>query len=174
MSLTVLSLVVSCVFNAILVIIGLMAISSDRWRELRGHISLSLTRKRPDIVVGVVKNGPQILLVHRKPKQGSRLHWQFPSGEIGGDGDDLQMRVVREVADETDVQARVDREIGRRVHPLSGRLCVYFLCQYVSGEAKNLDPNENIYVRWIDVRDVEAYLNGKIFSKAKTALGLSR
>ena len=156
----------SIAINIVLLLVAVIAITDDRWRELWSRRPFG--NKPPEIVVGVVLQGENVLLVHRKPAAKSRLHWQFPSGHVGG-STDLQERVAREVKDETGITARVISEIGRRRHPLTGRRCAYFLCDYISGDAVNGDPKENIFVAWVGKGEVEAYMGGRLYSKVKQA-----
>lgn len=123
------------------------------------------------MVVGVVRKGDDVLLVHRKPARGNPLHWQFPSGQIGAESD-LKQRVEREIEQETGVAAAVTAEIGRRRHPRTGRVCVYFLAQYRSGEPVNRQPHENIYVAWVPKAEVEYYLGDGLFPKARNSLNI--
>lgn len=153
--------------NIILLIVAVVTITNDRWREI--WAARPFGPKPPDILVGIVKRGDEVLLVHRRPAKKSRLHWQFPSGHLGA-STDLPQRVLREVQEETGVVARVVSEIGRRRHPMTGKRCAYFLCEYVSGQEANADPTENICVAWVGKDDVEAYMGGRLYLKVKQAL----
>lgn len=159
--------VISLAVNFVLLAVALATITNDRWREM--WAARPFGSKPPEILVGVVRHGDDILLVHRKPALKSRLHWQFPSGHVGA-GNDLHQRVLREVEEETGIVARVVSELGRRRHPITGKRCAYFLCDYVSGAAVNADPAENIFVAWVGKAEVEAYMGGRLYSKVKQAL----
>jgi 8-oxo-dGTP diphosphatase len=158
---------VSLIVNVVLLAVALATINNDRWREM--WAARPFGAKPPEIVVGVVRRGDEVLLVHRKPAMKSRLHWQFPSGHIGA-ANDLHQRVLREIVEETGIVARVVSELGRRRHPMTGKRCVYFLCDYVSGAEINADPAENIFVAWVGKAEVEAYMGGRLYSKVKQAL----
>lgn len=56
---------------------------------------------------------------------------------------------VRETASETGVRCVVVAELGSRLHPETDVYCSYLLCDYVTGEPRNLDPDENADVTWI-------------------------
>lgn len=98
------------------------------------------------------------------------MFWQFPSGTVRPH-DDLRAKLKREIAGETGVDADVRREIGQRIHPLTGKRCVYFECDYISGEARNLDNAENIYVRWVPSGELDAYTSGSVYRRVRAIVG---
>lgn len=61
---------------------------------------------------------------------------------------DSAERAVEETAAETGVRCLVVRELGGRVHPLSGAWCEYFLAECLTGELVNGQPGENSDVTW--------------------------
>jgi 8-oxo-dGTP diphosphatase len=69
---------------------------------------------------------------------------------------------VRETYGETDVHCAVARELGGRVHPRSGVYCHYFLCDYLAGEPRNMDPAENAAVSWVCRTEVTRYIQADI------------
>lgn len=144
---------------------------NTRWDRVFWLLPWKWFPRYPDVVVGVLQHDGKVLLVHRKPAPKSKLHWQFPAGQLGGERD-LRARVEREVLSETGVKVSVASEIGRRRHPLSGKLCAYFALTYVSGEASNLENHENIYVAWVPVAEVENYFGDNLFPKVKKYLNL--
>lgn len=46
------------------------------------------------------------------------------------------------------------RSIGSRLHPITNVVCEYVLCDYVAGDAENLDVAENSAVTWVDTLNV--------------------
>jgi 8-oxo-dGTP diphosphatase len=50
---------------------------------------------------------------------------------------------------ETGVRVAVRRRLGTRLHPVTGVLADYLLCDYLAGEATNADPIENLDVTWV-------------------------
>lgn len=112
------------------------------------------------ISVGIVVRDHQFLLVQRRRREGN-LSWQFPSGIIK-QGEDPKDTVEREVRLETGIICRSERLIGTRVHSETNRMCHYYLCSYLDGEAQNGQPHENQEVRWVEAERVESYITSSI------------
>lgn len=55
---------------------------------------------------------------------------------------------MRETLAETGVHCIVRRSLGNRLHPVTAVKCEYFLCDYLAGEAANIDIIENVDVTW--------------------------
>ncbi|GAA2587096.1 hypothetical protein Stube_58140 [Streptomyces tubercidicus] len=55
---------------------------------------------------------------------------------------------MRETLDETGVHCAVRKHLGNRLHPATGVLCEYFLCEYLAGEATNSGAADNIDAMW--------------------------
>jgi len=157
----------SLVVAVVATVIGALAIPPERVE--RGLAALIFWKKAPQVVIGVVVRNQDVLLVHRKPQKGSKLHWQFPAGNYAT-GKTAEQKVAEEVRQETGVTVDVDHKIGQRVHPSSHKVCAYYACRYVSGVEQNLDAAENIYVRWVDRRELEAYLGPSYFRAVKKFL----
>ncbi|QXE35514.1 NUDIX hydrolase [Streptomyces sp. GMY02] len=100
------------------------------------------------VAVAVVIRADQTLLVCRREDDASGLTWQFPAGVIKP-GARAETATVRETLDETGVHCAVVRNLGNRLHPVTGVQCEYFLCEFLAGEAKNSDVLENVDVLWV-------------------------
>ncbi|WP_130799984.1 NUDIX hydrolase [Streptomyces otsuchiensis] len=100
------------------------------------------------VAIAVVTRGDEVLLVHRRDGDAEGLTWQFPAGVIKP-GAKPQNATVRETLEETGVHCTVRRALGSRLHPLNKVGCVYFLCDYLAGEAVNRDTVENLDVAWV-------------------------
>jgi 8-oxo-dGTP pyrophosphatase MutT (NUDIX family) len=101
------------------------------------------------VAVAVVVRGDQVLVVRRKGEgRAQGLSWQFPAGMVKP-GMDPQVAAVRETLRETDVHCVVRTSLGERLHPTTQVLCEYLLCDYLSGEARNVDAFENDEVAWV-------------------------
>jgi len=161
---------IGVLFGAAGLAIGILGLNRDRIASLQSALwGLVRVGTNPEVVVAVVQKGQSVLLVHRKPAKGQTLFWQFPSGHLT-EGAEATERGVREVAEETGVTASFVKEIGRRVHPATKRLCVYVLLKYESGQERNGDPNENLYVRWVEKSELRAYLPRSLFRKVRDEL----
>ncbi|MFE2496875.1 NUDIX hydrolase [Streptomyces scopuliridis] len=100
------------------------------------------------VAIAVVVRENSVLLVCRRDDDAAGISWQFPAGVIKPGGR-AETTTVRETLDETGVHCAVRQHIGSRLHPVTGVLCEYFLCEYLAGEATNTDTVENIDVMWV-------------------------
>jgi 8-oxo-dGTP diphosphatase len=99
------------------------------------------------VAIAVVVRDSDVLLVCRRDDDAG-ITWQFPAGVIKPGGK-AETTTVRETLDETGVHCAVRQHLGNRLHPVTGVLCEYFLCEYLAGEATNSDAAENIDVMWV-------------------------
>lgn len=98
------------------------------------------------VAVAVVVDDANVLIVQRRDDSG-KIFWQFPAGMIKP-GMSPDMVAVRETLGETAVHCRVVRHLGSRLHPITDVYCKYLLCEYLGGEAQNMDVAENVSVTW--------------------------
>lgn len=98
------------------------------------------------VAIAVVVRGDDVLLVCRRG-DGS-LRWQFAAGMIKP-GAAPEEVAVQETHGETGIHCTVREQLGERVHPVTGVVATYFLCDYLAGEAANRDQLENVDVAWV-------------------------
>lgn len=98
------------------------------------------------VAIAVVLRGDEILLVCRRGD--GNLRWQFPAGMVKP-GAVSTVVAVQETHGETGVHCTVMQHLGERIHPVTGVIAEYHLCEYLAGEAANRDPLENVDVTWI-------------------------
>lgn len=98
------------------------------------------------VAIAVVMRGDDVLLVCRRGDD--NLSWQFPAGMVKPGGS-ITSVAVAETHAETGVHCAVRDELGSRVHPKTGVLASYVLCDYLAGEATNRDSVENMDVAWV-------------------------
>lgn len=110
------------------------------------------------VAIAVVVTDQHVLLVCRRDAEPSGITWQFPAG-IVKPGTSGATVAVRETLAETGVHCSVREELGRRIHPLSGLKCEYFLCDYLTGEVENRDPSENVSVVWASRAEVARFIS---------------
>lgn len=98
--------------------------------------------------------------------------WAFIGGEIEP-GESATDAAVREVKEETGLEVRAGHvEIGRRVHPSTGRTMIYLACTPVG---PNLDPfvgdtDELAEVRWLSLAEVDTLMKN-VFEPVREHLG---
>ena len=99
------------------------------------------------VAIAIVLRGEEVLLVCRRSDDTESITWQFPAGVVKP-GARPDVVAVRETLAETGVRCTVQCELGNRIHPVTGVLCDYLLCDYLAGEATNSDMVENADVVW--------------------------
>lgn len=109
------------------------------------------------VAIAVVIRDSDVLLVCRRDDDAAGITWQFPAGVIKPGGK-AETTTVRETLDETGVHCAVRQYLGNRLHPVTGVLCEYFLCEYLAGEATNSDAAENIDVMWVPGNAVPRFI----------------
>jgi 8-oxo-dGTP diphosphatase len=118
----------------------------------------------------IVRDG-MLLMVRRRRQEGA-LEWAGPSGNVEP-GETPEQAAVREVAEEVGLTVVVERRLGERVHPATGRHLVYLVCRIVAGEPAVVDDEEISAVEWCDLASVEerwAGLPGGIFAPVREYL----
>jgi 8-oxo-dGTP pyrophosphatase MutT (NUDIX family) len=110
------------------------------------------------VVAAIVTSHLGVLVGKRNDK---KPPWTFIAGEVEP-GESIADAAVREVKEEAGLLVRAaHREIGRRVHPKTGRTMIYLTCQPVEGTGIHVgDPDELAEVRWIGLAEIDALLPG--------------
>jgi 8-oxo-dGTP diphosphatase len=109
------------------------------------------------VAIAVVVTDSDVLIVCRRDNGASGISWQFPAGVVKPAADPRTV-AVRETSAETGVHCAIRARLGRRLHPVTGVLCEYFLCDYLAGEPQNLDVVENASVMWIRRHDITRFI----------------
>jgi 8-oxo-dGTP pyrophosphatase MutT (NUDIX family) len=99
------------------------------------------------VAVAIVLKGTDVLIVQRRGEDGGGISWQFPAGMVKP-GVSPETVAVRETLEETGVHCAIVRNLGSRLHPTTHVYCYYLLCEYLGGDAQNLDVVENVSVTW--------------------------
>lgn len=97
--------------------------------------------------------------------------WTFIAGEIEP-GESQVDAAVREVKEETGLLVRAGhQEIGRRVHPKTGRTMIYLACAPIEGTDVIVgDEEELAEVRWLNLSEVDELMPG-VFEPVREHLG---
>lgn len=126
------------------------------------------------VAIAIVVNGPKILIVCRRGDDGGGISWQFPAG-IVKPGVSPESVAVRETLAETNVHCAVVRSLGSRLHPITNVMCDYLLCEYLAGDAENVDVVENVSVTWTDRADLTRFIPAdRIFPPVLEALEVAK
>jgi 8-oxo-dGTP pyrophosphatase MutT (NUDIX family) len=105
------------------------------------------------VAIAVVLKENDVLIVCRRGEDANGISWQFPAGIVKPNGRSAVV-AVRETFAETGVHCAALEEIGSRVHPVTGVVCDYVLCEYLAGDVMNVDVVENVGVTWVDKTDL--------------------
>lgn len=97
--------------------------------------------------------------------------WTFIAGEVEP-GESIADAAIREVKEETGLVVRAaHHEIGRRVHPKTGRTMIYLSCLPVEGtEVFVGDRDELADVKWLNLAQADELLPG-MFEPVREHLG---
>jgi 8-oxo-dGTP diphosphatase len=122
----------------------------------------------PTVASAIIVRDGRVLMTRRRFREGPLL-WNFVTGQVEP-GERPDQAAVREALEEVGLTVAVDRQLGERVHPASGRHMVYFACTIVDGMASLVDHEENAEVRWATLADAEELLipTGGIWEPVRT------
>lgn len=132
----------------------------------------------PAASVAVIVWAGRVLVIKRRIPDGS-LVWQFPGGKINK-GETIVQAAVREAFEEVGLVVTPTKELGGRVHPLTGRLIHYVACD-VRCVGGGTDSREVEDFGWFDLQElaghipegvwepVQAYLDGCLAPGRATA-----
>ena len=120
------------------------------------------------VAIAVIVRAGEVLLVCRRGDD--EITWQFPAGVVKP-GRSADAVAVAETLGETGVRVAVRRRLGSRLHPVTGVLADYLLCDYLAGDAVNADPIENLDVTWVPLSDLGRFIPPeRIYPPVLTAL----
>jgi 8-oxo-dGTP pyrophosphatase MutT (NUDIX family) len=109
------------------------------------------------VAVAVVVKENEVLVVCRRGEDANGISWQFPAGIVKPNGQSTVV-AVRETYAETGVHCVALEQVGSRIHPVTGVLCDYVLCEYLTGDARNADVVENVGVTWVDKAELARFI----------------
>jgi 8-oxo-dGTP pyrophosphatase MutT (NUDIX family) len=126
--------------------------------QARWDLALLRQQLRLPVAAGVITSQRGVLIGRRND---GKPPWTFIAGEIEP-GESPADAVVREIKEETGLRViPAEREIGRRVHPKTGRTMIYIACYPIGGtDAFVGDEDELAEVRWVNLEQAEELLPG--------------
>jgi 8-oxo-dGTP diphosphatase len=123
--------------------------------------------------IAIVQRRGDFLMTRRRGA--GELTWTFPAVMYHPEdrtSDSLVDRVVSNVRQETGVECRKVAHLGSRPTFLrdSTTILDYYHCEYLHGEAANLDTDENVDVRWVAAAEVANYVSSDVYGPVETLI----
>ena len=118
-----------------------------RAREAGIMTSASDQPELPTVALAIITRDGQVLTEVRKDGKPPRT---FPGGEIMP-GESAAAAAARRVEAETGLQVRTGAELGRRIHPKTGRTMVYLAAEVTGGELELRDTDDLEAVEWVPI-----------------------
>jgi 8-oxo-dGTP pyrophosphatase MutT (NUDIX family)/transcriptional regulator with XRE-family HTH domain len=117
------------------------------------------TPEPPPVAAAIVTSSRGVLAGRRND---GKPPWTFIAGEVEP-GETAPFAAVREVKEETGLEVRAAGEIGRRVHPKTGRTMIYIAAEPVRPTDLDVfvgDTDELAEVRWVSLAEADELLPG--------------
>jgi 8-oxo-dGTP diphosphatase len=123
-------------------------------KRAREIAAAQTAKPEPQPVVSAVVTSRKGVLVTKR-RDGSPP-WAFVGGEID-QGESPADAGLRELKEETGMVGTAGREIGRRIHPATGRLMIYMAVRPARGKTDVFvgDPAELEEVRWVTASEAQ-------------------
>jgi NADH pyrophosphatase NudC (nudix superfamily) len=130
------------------------------------------TKPEPQPVVAAIVTSEHGVLVGRR--NDGKSPWTFIAGEIE-QGESPADAGVREVKEETGLQVEAGNEIGRRVHPATGRTMIYMAARPTHGTDIFVgDRDELAEVRWVTLAEADQLMQPHgMFGPVREHLGMA-
>lgn len=120
------------------------------------------------IVSSIVTSGRKVLISRRRNEPD--LPWAFIGGKIAP-GESPADAAVREVKEETGLRIAAGHQIGRRIHPVTGRLVIYIAATPEGGTDVFVgDTEELAEVRWVTPAEADKLTGNTIYEPVRAHL----
>lgn len=123
------------------------------------------------VVIGIMVKSKKVLMVRRRNPT-DNLTWQFVAGRQRVGQETEEECIIREVKEETGVDAQVLERLGESIDPMSPYKKIYFALKFLDGTASNNDPVENSDVRWVKIGNVDDFVTTKVDPRVRKFLGI--
>ena len=123
------------------------------------------------IVIGIVIHNDKVLMVRRRNPI-DNLTWQFVAGRLKVGQESEEDCIEREVMEETNITAKVNKKIGERMDGSVPYKRIYYALNYLDGKERNVDKVENSDVKWVQKHKVDSFVTSKIDIKVREYIGI--
>jgi 8-oxo-dGTP diphosphatase len=139
----------------------------------RGSASRKIKGRAPLLVsAGVIHKNGEILVGQRRRGDRHALKWEFPGGKVEF-GESPQQALVRELAEELQIEAKVGPEMARYEHDYPSGSRVHLL--FFAVVEFNGDPKARVFeqIRWVPLPELTAvdFLEGDLDFVRRLARG---
>ena len=108
------------------------------------------------VVAAVTLRDGKVMICQRRPGVHNGLKWEFPGGKIEA-GESPEAALRRELSEELAIEARVGRVCDAIYYRYPDRdvLVLFYLCEIVSGEPKQIDCNAIAWAAFEELKDYD-------------------
>lgn len=117
--------------------------------------SIAMGASLVQVSIGIVRKNDKLLITRRKLDGLLGGLWEFPGGKVE-EKETAAAACIREIQEETGIQAEVDSFLTRVFHAYTHfkiEMDVFY-CNYISGEIKLKGP---IDYKWVRLEELEKY-----------------
>ena len=118
-----------------------------------------------NIVIGIVNYKDQLLMIKRAKKEGN-LVWAFPGGKVEK-GETKEEACIREVYEETGINVSIIKLFGERIHPETGAIITYFLCEQKNGQLMIQNEKEILEVSYMTKQEFYNKVKTDVYKPVK-------
>ena len=114
-----------------------------------------LAPKHVEVVAGLIFRDGRLLACQRRESGAFPLKWEFPGGKVEP-GESFEECLIREIAEELDIQVAVGQQFGVVKHSFTHfkMRMVVFMCSFVSGTPKAIGCDT---FAWVTRDELESY-----------------
>lgn len=125
-------------------------------RELKEETGVEM--KPEEIARAIILNDQNILLIHRFVN--GKEHYTLPGGHIE-EGESEEKALIREIKEETNLKAKIDKKLWTLEHPINKSKHHFFLVSKFSGKLKLGGPeaiknckDDQFILEWHEIKEI--------------------
>lgn len=118
-----------------------------------------------EVVIGIINKDNKLLMIKRVKSEGD-LIWSFPGGKVEP-SETKEEACIREVYEETGINVSIVKKIGSRIRTDAPVKLIYYLCEYISGDIRILNPEEVAEIEFKSRLEFERDVHSDVFGPVK-------